>query len=310
MIVQFAGHDPQTMLQAAKLVEDKCDAVDINLGCPQGIAKRGRYGAFLMEELELLHDIVKTLSSQLKVPVTCKTRIYKDFDRSIRLCETLVNAGASMLTIHGRTREEKGQLVADADWDMIRRIKEHFGNRVPIIANGGISNMDDVNKCLDYTKCDGVMSSEAILENPTLFSNTTMIPLLTQIDIADEYLQYCQKYPSTFIRSARTHLMKFLHRYLQKHTNIRDRLTEAKSWEEFHDIMKSIRSIVDNNDNDYQDIWYTRYRNINKVLDSSYEIKNGVYSNNEIWECSDNINDSSNTTLFSGLNMFDTAEDI
>jgi tRNA-dihydrouridine synthase 1 len=80
-------------------------------GCPQGIAKRGRYGAFLMEELDLLTDIVQTISKDLKVPVTCKTRIYKDFNRTIRLCETLTNAGASLLTIHGRTREEKKQMI-------------------------------------------------------------------------------------------------------------------------------------------------------------------------------------------------------
>lgn len=76
-----------------------------------GIAKRGRYGAFLMEELDLLNEIVSTLSQGLKIPVTCKTRIYHDFDRTIRLCETLSNAGASLLTIHGRTREEKQQLI-------------------------------------------------------------------------------------------------------------------------------------------------------------------------------------------------------
>lgn len=93
------------------MVEDKCDAVDVNLGCPQGIAKRGRYGAFLMEELDLLHEIVSTLVAGLKIPVTCKTRIYKDFDRSVRLCETLVNAGASMLVIHGRTRYARSLLV-------------------------------------------------------------------------------------------------------------------------------------------------------------------------------------------------------
>jgi len=112
------------LLQAARLVEDKCDAVDINLGCPQGIAKRGRYGAYLMEELPLLHDIVSTLAKGLKIPVTCKSRIYKDYDATIRLYETLVSAGASMITVHGRTRDEKGQAVAAADWDMIRRIKE------------------------------------------------------------------------------------------------------------------------------------------------------------------------------------------
>jgi tRNA-dihydrouridine synthase 1 len=169
LIVQLAGHDPQVLLQAAKYVEDRCDAIDINLGCPQGIAKRGRYGAFLMEELTLLEDIVKTLSSNLSIPVTCKTRIYKDYDRSVRLCETLVNAGASLLTIHGRTREEKGHLVAEADWETLKKLKMHFEGRVPIIANGGIENMDDIERCLAYTGCDGVMTSEAILENPSLF---------------------------------------------------------------------------------------------------------------------------------------------
>jgi tRNA-dihydrouridine synthase 1 len=175
LIVQFAGHDPDTLLAAARLVEDRCDAVDINLGCPQGIAKRGRYGAYLMEELDLLDAMVRTMVNGLKVPVTCKTRIYKDFDRSIKLCETLVNAGASVLTIHGRTRDEKGQLVRDCDWDMIRRIKKHFSERaipVPIIANGGIESLDDVLSCLSVTGVDGVMSSEGILENPALFARS------------------------------------------------------------------------------------------------------------------------------------------
>lgn len=175
LIAQFAGHDPDVLLAAAQRVEDVCDAVDINLGCPQGIAKRGRYGAFLMEELDLLDAMVRKLATNLKIPVTCKTRIYKDFDRSIRLCETLVNAGASMLTIHGRTREEKGQLVRDCDWDMIRRIKEHFAKRaipVPVVANGGIECLDDVYRCIEVTGCDGVMSSEAILENPALYTRS------------------------------------------------------------------------------------------------------------------------------------------
>jgi tRNA-dihydrouridine synthase 1 len=111
-----------------------------------------------MEELDLLSRIVKTLSEGLKVPVTCKTRIYKgDFQRSVQLCETLVQAGASMLTIHGRTREEKGNLVAAADWETIAKLKEHFAGRVPIIANGGIESLDDVYSCLEETKADGIM---------------------------------------------------------------------------------------------------------------------------------------------------------
>lgn len=196
LFVQIAGHDPQVMLTAAKYVEDHCDAIDINLGCPQGIAKRGRYGAFLMEELDLLYSIVSTLVRGLKIPVVCKTRIYRDFDRSIRLCETLVRAGASVLTIHGRTREEKGQAVGICDWDMIRRIKEHFAKceiPIPIIANGGIETVEDCRRCMEITGVDAVMSSESVLENPAMFASrlTSSGEYRTQIDLAGTYIFGC-----------------------------------------------------------------------------------------------------------------------
>ena len=74
LIVQFCGNDPQTVLKAAKYVEHDCDGVDINLGCPQGIAKRGRYGAFLQDEWDLISRIVSLLNRELIVPVTCKIR--------------------------------------------------------------------------------------------------------------------------------------------------------------------------------------------------------------------------------------------
>lgn len=193
LVAQLAGCDPQMILKAARYVEGRCDAVDMNFGCPQGIAKRGRYGAFLMEELELLDDIVRTLVEGLSIPVTCKTRIYHDFDRTIRLCETLYNAGAYALTIHGRTREEKGQFICKADWDTLKRIKDHFRQKdvpIPIIANGGIENMDDVLRCLEYTGCDAVMTSEGILENPALFGRnlTSDGVYMNQLDLAGKLL--------------------------------------------------------------------------------------------------------------------------
>lgn len=124
-----------------------------------------------MEELDLLRDIVSTLSKGLKIPVTCKTRIYKnDFNRTIRLLDTLVNAGASLITVHGRTREEKKQAIRAADWEMLRRIKLYYAPRgIPVICNGGIATMNDFHRCLAATGGDGVMVSGMLIYNAQHF---------------------------------------------------------------------------------------------------------------------------------------------
>lgn len=278
LIVQFGGHDPETLLEAAKLVEDRCDAVDLNIGCPQGIAKRGYYGAYLMEDLDLLHNIVSTLSKNLKIPVTCKSRIYKSFERTIRLYETLVDAGASIITIHGRTRDEKGHSTLNADWDMIRRVKEHFvakGINIPIFANGGIEFYEDIQKCLNFTKVEGVMVSEAILENPAFFCNNRYNgQLVTQLDLAEEYLAMSVIYPVWQFKSIRSHFMKFCHRYFWVHTDLRDH-TGSKTGahggvEDLIDICKQLRALIVN-DSDYSATWYRRYRKLDELAYTSFK---------------------------------------
>jgi tRNA-dihydrouridine synthase 1 len=319
LIAQIAGHDPQVMLQTAKYLEPICDAIDINLGCPQGIAKRGHYGAFLMEELDLLHEIVSTLVQGLKVPVTCKTRIYKDFDRSIRLCETLVNAGASMLVIHGRTREEKGQAVGPADWEMIRRIKSHFANRIPIIANGGISSIEEINECLVFTGVDGVMTSEAILENPSLFTSN-LCPVrkisMNQMDLAEEYLQLCEVYPPRHVKTIRSHMMRFMYRYYIKHDEVRDLIAVANSIEEFMSACKFCRSLVGDQEAEYTSSWYARHRQSSVAGDGdetaaesmNRKAADGFLADNSCWECLDggSNEEQSEYGIFEGLKMFES----
>jgi len=148
-------------------LEEECDAVDINLGCPQKIARKGNYGAFLLSQQQIVLDIIKNLNENLKIPVTCKIRCLKTEEETLDLCMKIEQAGCSMLTVHGRTKEHNKRLIGPTNWKIIKTIKETLS--IPVIANGGIRSLADFNKCLEYTGCDGVMTSEAILENPAFF---------------------------------------------------------------------------------------------------------------------------------------------
>jgi tRNA-dihydrouridine synthase len=176
LVAQFCANDPATLLSAARHVETTCDAVDINLGCPQGIARKGRYGAFLLTETRLLVDMVSLLHAELAVPVTVKIRLLPRFEDSLALCRALEGAGASLITVHGRLKEQNKTATGFTDWEAIRRIKAAVA--VPVFANGGIGCLADAEACLAYTGADGVMSSEALLENPALFAQRLPAPVL------------------------------------------------------------------------------------------------------------------------------------
>jgi tRNA-dihydrouridine synthase 1 len=141
LVVQFCGNDPETLLKAARYVENDCDAVDINFGCPQGIAKKGKYGSFLLEKTELIRSLVSTLHQNLKVPVTCKMRCLPSEKDTLALALVMQEAGCQMLVVHGRCREHNKHLVGSANWNIIRKIKQTL--RIPVIANGGISTYED-----------------------------------------------------------------------------------------------------------------------------------------------------------------------
>jgi len=170
LFVQFCANDPTHLLAAAKLVEPYCDAVDLNLGCPQGIAKKGHYGSFLQEDQELIHNLIKTLHEGLSIPVTAKIRILETKEKTLEYAKNVLSAGASILTVHGRRREQKGHITGLADWQMIKYLRENLPAETVIFANGNILQHGDVQKCLDATGVDGIMSAEGNLSNPGIFA--------------------------------------------------------------------------------------------------------------------------------------------
>ncbi|KAL8370326.1 hypothetical protein RB595_000621 [Gaeumannomyces hyphopodioides] len=170
LFVQFCANEPAALLDAARRVAPYCDAVDLNLGCPQGIAKKGRYGAFLQEDQELIHRLIRTLHEELPVPVTAKIRILDTPEATLAYARNVLDAGASILTVHGRRREQKGHLTGLADWAAIRRLRDELPPDTVLFANGNVLQRADVGACLAATGADGVMSAEGNLSDPSIFA--------------------------------------------------------------------------------------------------------------------------------------------
>jgi tRNA-dihydrouridine synthase 1 len=170
LFVQFCANDPDVLLEAAQYVAPYCDAVDLNLGCPQGIAKRGNYGAFLQEDPDLIYRIINRLYQELPIPVTAKMRILDTKEETLDYAKMILSAGASIITIHGRQRHQKGHYAGLADWSVIRYLRDNLPPDTVLFANGNILQYEDIQRCLDATGVDGVMSAEGNLHNPAIFA--------------------------------------------------------------------------------------------------------------------------------------------
>ncbi|KAF5352603.1 hypothetical protein D9756_006316 [Leucocoprinus leucothites] len=254
LVVQFCANDPDQLLASARIVEPYCDAVDINLGCPQDIAKKGKYGAFLQDDWDLIYKLINILHTNLSIPVTAKFRVFPTVEKTVAYAKMLESAGAQILTCHGRIREQRGVNTGLADWSKIRAVKEAV--TVPVFANGNILYQSDIFRCLEATGADGVMSAEGQLYNPALFngltsSSTPSSPstslslspldpdylsdeqiLLRQprhCDLAIEYLNIVlsQKTPTT-VSAVKGHLFKIMRPGLVKEKDLREKLGKVK----------------------------------------------------------------------------------
>ncbi|BBN07834.1 tRNA-dihydrouridine synthase 1 [Marchantia polymorpha subsp. ruderalis] len=249
LFVQFCANNPATLLDAGRLVESQCDYVDINLGCPQRIAKRGNYGAFLMDQLPLVQSLVSNLSSNLTTPVSCKIRLFPDIKDTLAYAHMLEDAGCSLLAVHGRTRDQKNGKLVRADWEAIKTVREAL--RIPVLANGNIRWLEDVDTCIAATGVEGVMSAESLLENPALFAGyrtsstelnvgtapssevdedaedsraQTSFKTIDERLLCLEYLDLCEQYPVP-MRMVRGHVHKMLGNFwFKQHPDLREEL--------------------------------------------------------------------------------------
>ena len=194
LVVQFAANDGEKLLTAALAVQSMCDAVCLNLGCPQRVARRATYGAYLLDDVEtdrrrllaIIHHV--TSSPLLHVPLVVKIRVLDSAEATVSLCRQLALAGASLIAIHARQRGRVDQRRdGAADLSIVRHCTAALYHvPVTLLTNGNVRSHSDIARNIHYTRTHGLMCAEPLAHNPALFTSPPHPPPLT---VALQYVQ-------------------------------------------------------------------------------------------------------------------------
>ena len=160
LAVQIFGSDLDAIAYASKYVSKIGEIVDINMGCPAPKIVKNGDGSKLLLNLDLVEKIVKTAVENALVPVTVKIRLGWDSENivAVEAAKIIEKAGASAITVHGRTRSQ--YYSGQADWNMIKKVKESVS--IPVIGNGDIRSGRDAKKALEQSNVDAIMVRKSI----------------------------------------------------------------------------------------------------------------------------------------------------
>ncbi|ABB15340.1 tRNA dihydrouridine synthase DusB [Carboxydothermus hydrogenoformans] len=245
--VQIFGSSPEKMAEAARIVEEAgASMIDINMGCPAPKIVKNGEGAALMLKPELAEKIVMAVKNAVSVPVSVKIR--KGFDdntvNAIEFAQRMEAAGADLITVHGRTREQF--YSGKADWEIIRRVKQAV--KVKVAGNGDVDSPQKAKEMLELTGVDFVMIGRAVMGNPWLIQQIVFYLERGEIlpkpspqekaEVALRHFEYLLKFKGEYIavREMRKHGGWYF-KGLPGASRLREILNRAKTPEEVREAL-------------------------------------------------------------------------
>ncbi len=242
VIFQIFDSSADRLLAAAiKIQKLKPDAIDINMGCSvRRVSGRGA-GAGLLKDPGKIANIIQSLSRHLDVPTTAKIRLGWD-DSSLNYLEiakAIENNGGALIAVHARTRAQG--YGGKADWDAIAAIKQHV--RIPVIGNGDIRTISDIDEMLVHTNCDAVMIGRAAIGNPWIFRKQSFTEI-TMDEFKSVVFDHLEKMIAYYgleraVVLFRKHLAGYV-RPLNPSVTLRQSLLRCNDLDQIHIIMDRI----------------------------------------------------------------------
>ena len=258
MAVQIFGSEPDFMAEAARMIEANeyigCmsevppSAIDINMGCPVKKVTGNGEGSALLKNPQLIGEIVTAVVKAVSIPVTVKIRAGWDSNsiNAPEMAKIIEASGASMLTVHARTREQMYE--PGVDRSVIKAVKDAVS--IPVLGNGDIYTAADALSMMDETGCDGVMIARGAMGNPWIFSEIraalegkeyTPPPASERFEVALAQVQemIAEKGERVGIAEAKKHLAWYCHG-MEGAAAARGRLMQAASYDELAAILREM----------------------------------------------------------------------
>src|SRR5688572_29631155 len=169
IVQQIFGSNPDVMAEAAKIIYDrfKPDAIDINMGCPVYNLVSNFNGAALIKDPERAAEIVRKVKAAVPIPVSVKTRLgWKNDTDCLEFVKVIADAGADLISMHGRTKEQG--YSGKANWHRVGEARRQVPH-IPFFVNGDITTPELAKEAMEISGADGVLIGRGGLGNPWFF---------------------------------------------------------------------------------------------------------------------------------------------